>query len=147
MVSKPDNVNSPEHYRQGGIECIQAIESALTPEEYRGYLKGNIIKYIWRERLKAGLESCQKSQWYLNRLVEFTEANNLKNHANRVNIWGDVFPRAEMPNPEFKDPFAQHIPKSLLKEKEQIVSPSKNGDAYDQVDGLYHHLKIQETQQ
>lgn len=137
MVSKPDNVNRPEHYRQGGIECIAAIESALTPEEYRGYLKGNIIKYIWRERLKAGLESCQKSQWYLNRLVEFTEKNNLRNHANRVNIWGDGFPRPEMPNPEFK----------ARNQKEEIVLPSTIGDAYDQVDGLYHHLKIQETQQ
>lgn len=140
MVSKADNVNSPEHYRQGGIECIQAIESALTPEEYRGYLKGNIIKYIWRERMKAGLESCQKSQWYLNRLVDFTEANNLKNHANRVNIWGDNFPRQEMPNPEFKDPFPKGIPKWL--QKQEPVN-----DAYDRTDGLYHHLKIQETQQ
>ena len=42
-----DPVN-PEHYRQGGIECIDAIEAALTPEEFRGYCKGNAMKYIWR---------------------------------------------------------------------------------------------------
>ena len=43
-----DLVNSPEHYKTGDIECIAAIEAAMTPEEFAGYLRGNIIKYIWR---------------------------------------------------------------------------------------------------
>ena len=64
-----DNVNHPEHYTSGGIECIDAIEAALTPEEFRGFLKGNVLKYTWRERIKAGVESLQKAQWYLNKLV------------------------------------------------------------------------------
>ena len=64
-----DNVNHPEHYTSGGVECIDAIEAALTPEEFRGFLKGNVLKYTWRERLKAGKESLQKAQWYLNKLV------------------------------------------------------------------------------
>jgi hypothetical protein len=64
-----DAVNSPEHYL-GKIECIDAIEAALTPEEFRGFCKGNIIKYIFRERLKGGTESLEKGQWYLNRLLE-----------------------------------------------------------------------------
>ena len=64
-----DNVNHPEHYTSGGIECIDAIEAALTPEEFRGFLKGNVIKYTWRERMKAGVESLQKAQWYLNKLI------------------------------------------------------------------------------
>lgn len=64
-----DQVNQPEHYRQGAIECIDAIESALTPEEFRGYCKGNLIKYAWRERHKGGAESLMKGQWYLARLL------------------------------------------------------------------------------
>jgi len=64
-----DQVNQPEHYRQGGIECIDAIEAALTPEEFRGYCKGNIIKYTWRERHKGGAVSLAKAQWYLRRLL------------------------------------------------------------------------------
>ncbi len=64
-----DNVNKPEHYRQGEIECIDAIESALTPEEFRGYCKGNALKYIWRERYKGGDESLRKAQWYIDRAV------------------------------------------------------------------------------
>ena len=66
-----DNVNHPSHYNSGqGVECIEAIESQLTPEEYRGYLKGCIAKYIWREKYKGGIESLQKAQWYLTRLIE-----------------------------------------------------------------------------
>ena len=65
-----DNVNHPAHYTEGGIECIEAIEAQLTPEEYKGYLKGNVAKYLWREKHKGGNESLRKAQWYLNRLVD-----------------------------------------------------------------------------
>ena len=68
-----DQVNHPAHYAGQGIECIQAIEAQLTAEEYRGYLKGNIVKYLWRERQKGNVESLMKAQWYLNRLVSFLE--------------------------------------------------------------------------
>ena len=64
-----DPVNHPDHYTNGSIECIDAIRSALTPEEFRGYLKGNIIKYVWRERLKGQNESLDKAGWYLTHLL------------------------------------------------------------------------------
>jgi len=64
-----DPVNQPPHYRQGRIECIDAIEAALTPEEFRGYCKGNILKYVWREKHKGGTESLNKAHWYLARLI------------------------------------------------------------------------------
>lgn len=63
-----DNVNSPAHYKQGDIECIDAIRAALTDEEWRGYCKGNVVKYIWREKHKGGAESLKKAQWYLDRM-------------------------------------------------------------------------------
>lgn len=72
---KPDLVNHPPHYLDGGIECIEAIEAQLTPEEYRGYLKGNCVKYLWRERHKGNTESLKKAQWYMDRLITFDEAN------------------------------------------------------------------------
>lgn len=43
-----DSVNHPAHYNVGGIETIDVIRVMLTPEEYRGYLKGNALEY--RER-------------------------------------------------------------------------------------------------
>jgi hypothetical protein len=63
-----DQIN-PDHYRQGSIECIDAIEAALTPEEFRGYCKGNIIKYTWRERHRGEAISLAKAQWYICRLL------------------------------------------------------------------------------
>ena len=39
-----DNVNHPPHYNKGGIECIQAIQAMLTPDEFVGYLRGNSLK-------------------------------------------------------------------------------------------------------
>jgi hypothetical protein len=75
-VIETDQVNHPPHYTNGGIECIEAIESQLTSEEYRGYLKGNIAKYMWRERMKGGTESLKKAQWYLDRLIQSDEAQN-----------------------------------------------------------------------
>ena len=64
-----DSVDHPAHYTSGGVECIDAIKASLTPEEYRGYCKGNIIKYIWRERHKGQDESVAKAIWYAKRLI------------------------------------------------------------------------------
>ena len=65
-----DNVNHPAHYTDGGIECIEAIEAQLTQEEYRGYLRGNCAKYLWRCNMKgATKQDLEKCQWYLNRLL------------------------------------------------------------------------------
>ena len=65
-----DPVNAPEHYVSGGIECIQAIKAQLSPEEYKGFLKGNVAKYLWRESKKGGIQSLEKAEWYLKALIE-----------------------------------------------------------------------------
>ena len=65
-----ESVYNPPHYKQGKIECIEAIQSALTEEEFRGYCKGNAMKYIWRERHKGGDESLQKAAWYLDYMAQ-----------------------------------------------------------------------------
>ena len=67
---RSDVVNSPSHYTSGSVECIDAIRAALTPEEFRGFCKGNVIKYVWRERHKGCAESLQKAAWYLEKLKE-----------------------------------------------------------------------------
>ena len=71
-MAKPfDPVNAPEHYTSGAIECIESIEAQLTPEEYKGFLKGNVAKYLWREKKKGGIQSLEKAEWYLKTLLEF----------------------------------------------------------------------------
>ena len=70
---KTDNVNHPNHYTRGGIECIKAIEASMTPEGFQDYCKGNVEKYIWRWREKNGLEDLKKAQVYLSWMIESVE--------------------------------------------------------------------------
>lgn len=64
-----DNIN-PDHYKVGGIETIDYMQAKLSPEGFRGYLAGNVIKYISRYEHKNGLEDLRKAKWYLERLIE-----------------------------------------------------------------------------
>ena len=65
-----DNVNNPSHYGNGQIECIDYLEDFMTTEEFIGYLRGNIGKYLHRWRYKNGLEDLHKAEWYLKKLIE-----------------------------------------------------------------------------
>lgn len=66
-----EKVNHPQHY--GGdtpYEVIKVLKAWLTPEEYVGFLKGNVIKYNARSSKKgAHLEDTRKAQWYQNELA------------------------------------------------------------------------------
>lgn len=73
-MDKKDDVNSPTHYNQYGIECIDSIEASMTKEEFIGYLKGNVEKYVWRYRYKGQpLKDLRKAEWYLKRLINVVE--------------------------------------------------------------------------
>lgn len=63
-----DPVNHPEHYTKGNVECLDAIKSALG-KNYKYYVQGNLIKYIWRFDHKNGLQDLLKAQFYLNDLI------------------------------------------------------------------------------
>jgi len=65
-----EEVNHPAHYTDGGIETIDFIEAKLSPEEFRGYCLGNIIKYLSRTGKKGDLMTdLRKAQWFLDRVV------------------------------------------------------------------------------
>ena len=69
-----DTVNKPAHYNNGKVECIEAIDASMTGVEFRGYLKGNVLKYVWRYLYKGKpLEDLKKARWYLDRLIESYE--------------------------------------------------------------------------
>ena len=74
-TKKFDMVSNPVHYGTGNIECIEYIEDFLSNEEYIGYLRGNIAKYLHRWRYKNGAEDLRKSQWYTDRLIKLQESN------------------------------------------------------------------------
>ncbi len=61
-----DAVLSPDHYRHGEIEAIDAIRSALGPEGFAAYCRGQVIKYLWRcEHKSARADDIGKAQFYL----------------------------------------------------------------------------------
>lgn len=69
-----DSVNHPSHYCQGGIECIDAIQAAVTSlSGMEAVCTGNVIKYVWRWKLKNGAEDLKKARFYLNKLILMTE--------------------------------------------------------------------------
>ena len=69
-----DLVNHPNHYKSegvSGIECIDAIQAALTEEEFQGFCKGNNIKYTWRSNRKHDVDTnIKKAIWYMNKLLD-----------------------------------------------------------------------------
>lgn len=59
-----------DYYKRGKVECLEAIDASMTDEAYQGFLKGNILKYIWRYDLKDGLSDLKKASVYLQKLIE-----------------------------------------------------------------------------
>lgn len=88
MKSKTEMINHPVHYTAGKVECIDAIESAtcdLTGIE--AVCTANIIKYVWRWKLKNGVEDLQKASWYLNKLIEKKKDDKYKDEIRKSSIF------------------------------------------------------------
>lgn len=69
---RQDMINSPNYYADSAIECIDAMKAMMTHEQFVGYLRGNVFKYLWRYQKKNGAEDLKKSNWYLQKLIENT---------------------------------------------------------------------------
>lgn len=68
---KLDNVNHPTHYNKGTMECLDVIKACLSSSEFRGFLKGNVMKYMYRKGDKGdALEDLNKACWYAKKLME-----------------------------------------------------------------------------
>ena len=59
------NVSRPPHYQTGDLETIDFIRAKLSAVEFRGYCKGNALKYLSREARKGGDIDLKKAIWYL----------------------------------------------------------------------------------
>tara|TARA_R110000764_G_scaffold94690_5_gene178461 strand:+ start:5320 stop:5676 length:357 start_codon:yes stop_codon:yes gene_type:complete len=72
-----DVVNNPSHYNTGSIECIDAIEESMSSVAFKGYLKGNCMKYLWRYDYKGKqVQDLQKAGWYLHKLTSIVNKEN-----------------------------------------------------------------------
>lgn len=74
MGNDIDMVNHPPHYTGGDVECIDAIRASMSDAAYEGFLKGQVLKYMWRYEKKVNpVEDLKKADWYLQRLTALLE--------------------------------------------------------------------------
>ena len=95
-MSEIEGVNHPSHYNKGGIEAIDAMESAFGIDAVIAFCKCNAFKYQWRAGEKDG-ESYEKdiakAQWYLNKATELMKKQPKKvstQNGSQV-VWGNEF--------------------------------------------------------
>lgn len=72
-----DQVNKPEHYTGGSIECWDYLRDNMPREAYLGGLEWNIKKYLHRWRYKKNpVEDLKKAKVYLDKLIKEMETDN-----------------------------------------------------------------------
>lgn len=67
--------NHPQRYTgEDGKDLIDRMEEGLiTEDQTRGFLKGNILKYVTRYEDKGGMDDLIKANEYLRRLIAFED--------------------------------------------------------------------------
>lgn len=73
ITGEEDIINKPKHYTQTGIEAIDYLKMTMPNEAFKGFLEGNVKKYMHRFRFKNGIEDLKKANWYLNKLIKELE--------------------------------------------------------------------------
>lgn len=61
----------PDYYKQNGHDLFDHFTEMFPEEGFRGFMIGNIFKYVMRYPAKNGIEDLRKAQTYLNRLIQF----------------------------------------------------------------------------
>jgi len=75
--AKKDNVNHPQHYNQGGIECFDVIKAFYGQEAFEGFCAGNMLKYAMRYKHKGqALDDLRKIRFYADELIKVYESTN-----------------------------------------------------------------------
>jgi hypothetical protein len=70
-LTAEDMVWQPPHYTVGGYEAIEVIKAKLSPEEWRGAMKFNVLKYLMRSNYKGHHDQdCSKALFYMQQLEE-----------------------------------------------------------------------------
>ena|SRR5690554_6527299 len=59
-----------DHYQNMGLQPWDAMQAWMAEEQFEGFLRDNVVKYIARYDSKGGLEDLRKAQHYLDALIE-----------------------------------------------------------------------------
>lgn len=79
----PDNdmVNKPKHYMFNvdghDVQAIDLVKGLLTPEEFRGWIKGSYFTYLMRADRKNGIEDLEKARTFLNWQIQLDKGEEL----------------------------------------------------------------------
>ncbi|SFO70906.1 Protein of unknwon function [Acidaminococcus fermentans] len=75
-------IDHPDHYCWKGEECITLIRIMCRGEEgFDGYCKGNVVKYLFREKKKNGIEDLKKARAYLDLLINYSTGKKAANES------------------------------------------------------------------
>lgn len=73
-MEEHDNINHPEHYCTGSIECIDAMIAAYGKKDVEIFCRLNAFKYLWRSKHKNKyVEDLGKALWYLKKADELND--------------------------------------------------------------------------
>ena len=61
------------HYTSKAVQPWEAMQAWMSHEEFAGFLRGNVIKYVARCNEKGGIEDLKKARHYLDKLIETLE--------------------------------------------------------------------------
>lgn len=74
---KSRDVSRLPHYTSQSIQPIRFMQASMSPDEFKGFLKGNIIKYVMREKSKNRNEDIAKALVYCKWLDEYVRTGNI----------------------------------------------------------------------
>lgn len=74
VVSADSRQVDGTHYKDMPMQPWDVMQAVLTPEEFIGFLKGNIVKYSMRAGRKDGSDDAGKAKHYRQKLQEVLEA-------------------------------------------------------------------------
>lgn len=90
MNGRKDQVGGT-HYAKHDIQPFDVWDEYMTPEEIRGALWGNVLKYSMRWREKGGTEDLYKLKDYVERLIGHQERESVRETATPVpDPWSTV---------------------------------------------------------
>lgn len=70
MENQNEHQIGGDHYVTKSVQPWDAMKAWMSHEEFAGFLRGNVIKYIARYKDKGGLDDLQKARHYLDKLIE-----------------------------------------------------------------------------
>lgn len=68
-------MTNKNYYEQSAIEPIVLMVNILTPDEFEGFVKGNMIKYSLRAPYKGQTEEDRKKAVWYKDLLDFLNEN------------------------------------------------------------------------